>query len=142
MWACFKYGDGDVESPKSCVLIKVGHRQCEKKSVKFIISCFIMMGNFGKRLHREMLFNMSSNVAQTQLNHEKSDGVPSTVPRIVTVIIVTSLHSVPIYSVLERTVLCPLRLFYFCFIRTDPYCSWSALSQSALLRMWLLVVET
>jgi len=96
---------------------------------------------FGKGLHTEMHFSSSGIVVQTQLNHEKSDDVLSTVTRIVTVITAASLKLVLIYRIFERTVPCPLRLFYFCFIRTDLYCSWSVVSQSVLLRMWQLVVE-
>jgi len=88
-----------------------------------------------------MRFCSSRIVVHTQLNHEKSDNVPSTVTRIVTVVTAASLKLVLIYRIFKWTVPCPLRLFYFCFIRTDLYCSWSVVSQSVLLRMWQLVVE-
>lgn len=96
---------------------------------------------FGKALRTEKHFSSSCIVVQTELNHEKSDCVPSTVTRIVTVITAVGLKLVLIYRILERTVPCLLRLFYFCFIRTDLYCSWSVVSQSVLLRMRQLVME-
>ena len=62
-----------------------------------------------------MHFSSSRIVVQTRLNHEKSDRVPSTVARIVTVITAASLNSVEIYRNFERTVPCPLASVLFLF---------------------------
>jgi hypothetical protein len=76
----------------------------------------IVVGNSSVKACIRKWTSSSRNVLQTQLDLEISDNVPSRVTQIVTVITAASLNSVQIYRILERTVPCPLRLFYFCFI--------------------------
>jgi hypothetical protein len=136
----FQIREGRYSVSASMCLSKP-RRRTASKNRSFIMLILTVVGNSGKRPAYGNALQQSRNVLQTQLNLEKSDNVPSTVARFVTIIAAASLNSVQIYRIFERTVPCPLRLFYFCFIRTDLYCSWSVVSQSELLRMWQLVVE-
>ena len=79
-----------------------------------------------------MHFSISRNVVLSQLDHAKSDSVPSTFTRIVTVTTAATLNSVQIYRTFERTVPCALPLFYFCFVGADLYGPWSVVSQAVL----------